>query len=93
MLSFPSIFEKESNKNLSELFLINAHWRSCYDNRRQREIKMHEFIGDLLFLQNYGYPVLSATGVLWYLNALFFSIWILYPIIRSYYAVFQSTLH
>lgn len=43
---------------------------------------------DLLFLQNYGFPVASATGVLWYLSAMFFAMWLLYPVMRRYYDVF-----
>lgn len=43
---------------------------------------------DLLFLQNYGFPVSSATGVLWYLSAMFFAMWLLYPVMRRYYDVF-----
>lgn len=43
---------------------------------------------DLLFLKNYGFPAASATGVLWYLSAMFFAMWLIYPVMRRYYDVF-----
>lgn len=42
-------------------------------------------ISDFLFLQIFGFPSISYTGTLWFLAALFFSIYILYPIIRRHY--------
>ncbi len=42
-------------------------------------------LSDFSMGQNYGFTVISLTGVIWYLSALFFALWILYPIIRKYY--------
>lgn len=47
---------------------------------------------DILFLKNYGFPAASATGVLWYLSAMFFAMWLLYPFMRRYYEVFTHYL-
>ena len=43
---------------------------------------------DLLFLQNFGFPVASITGVIWYLGSLFFALWLVYPFMRGPYGVF-----
>lgn len=43
---------------------------------------------EFLALQNYGFSVLSATGVMWYISAMFFAIWFLYPIARKWYDVY-----
>jgi peptidoglycan/LPS O-acetylase OafA/YrhL len=45
---------------------------------------------DFLFLQNYGYGAPSCTGVVWYLSAMFFAIWIIYPFIRRYWTFFSK---
>ncbi len=49
-------------------------------------------VGDLLFLQIFGFPSISYTGTLWFLAALFFSIYVLYPIIRRYYDIYVKYL-
>lgn len=45
-------------------------------------------VSDFLFLQIFGFPSISYTGTLWFLSALFFSLFILYPIVRRYYNVY-----
>lgn len=45
-------------------------------------------VSDFLFLQIFGFPSISYIGTLWFLAALFFSIYLLYPIIRRYYDVY-----
>jgi len=47
---------------------------------------------DLLPLQNFGYASLSCTGTLWYLSAMFFAIWLLYPIVRRRYHFYTGYL-
>ena len=42
---------------------------------------------ELLFLQNLGFSSPSGAGVSWYLSALFFAMWLLYPILRRHYTV------
>ena len=49
-------------------------------------------ISDFLFLQIFGFPSISYTGTLWFLAALFFSIYVLYPIIRRYYDIYVKYL-
>ena len=44
---------------------------------------------DFLLLQNFGFPTLSATGVVWYLSAMMFGVWLLYPIMRRFYKAFM----
>lgn len=46
------------------------------------------FISDLLFLQIFSFPSISYTGTVWFLAALFFSLFVLYPIVRRYYDVY-----
>lgn len=46
---------------------------------------MPYIIGDLLCVQNFGIPVMSATGVVWYLGAMFFAIWLIYPLLKIQY--------
>ena len=46
------------------------------------------FISDLLFLQIFRFPSISYTGTVWFLAALFFSLFVLYPIVRRYYDVY-----
>ncbi len=43
---------------------------------------------DLFLAQNYGCNTVSATQVVWYLSAMFFALWILYPIIRRFYDIY-----
>lgn len=45
-------------------------------------------ISDLLFLQIFKFPSISYTGTVWFLAALFFSLFILYPIVRRYYDIY-----
>ena len=42
---------------------------------------------DLAFLQNYGFHVISTTGTIWFLSAMFFAIWLVYPLARRYYSL------
>ena len=42
---------------------------------------------DFLYLQNLGLSTTSATGVLWYLSAMTFAVWTLYPLLRRHYNV------
>ncbi len=39
-------------------------------------------------LQNYGFPSISCIGTVWYLSAMFFAIWLLYPIVRRKYDLY-----
>ncbi|MCR5205817.1 MAG: acyltransferase family protein [Lachnospiraceae bacterium] len=55
---------------------------------RKLYIVLYAF-GDLLFLQNFGFPAACATGVVWYLSSLLFGIAILYPVARRYFNVFS----
>lgn len=48
-------------------------------------LRMPYIIGDLLCVQNFGIPVMSATGVVWYLGAMFFAIWLIYPLLKIQY--------
>lgn len=43
---------------------------------------------DLFFLQNYGFAAISYIGTIWYLSAMFFAIWLLYPIVRRHYDLY-----
>lgn len=43
---------------------------------------------DLLLWQCYGFLVPSATGIVWYLSAMIFALWLLYPIIRKKYDIY-----
>lgn len=45
-------------------------------------------ISDLLFLQIFDFQSISYIGTLWFLSALFFSLFILYPIVRRYYDIY-----
>lgn len=47
-----------------------------------------EIINDFLFLQSFGMPAMSATGIVWYLSSMFFALYVLYPIARRYYTLF-----
>lgn len=47
-----------------------------------------ELINDFLFLQSFGMPSISATGIVWYLSSMFFTLYVLYPIARRHYALF-----
>lgn len=42
---------------------------------------------DFLYLQNFGFSVASTTGVLWYLSAMTFAVWVLYPLLRRHYGL------
>ncbi len=50
------------------------------------------FGGDLLFLQNYAFPVGSYTQVLWLYFALAFGLWLIYPIEYRHHDVFVKYL-
>lgn len=43
---------------------------------------------EFLALQNYGFSILSATGIMWYIAAMFFAIWVIYPIARRCYDLY-----
>lgn len=45
---------------------------------------------DMLYLQNIGFTVTSAIGVLWYLSAMTFAVWVLYPLLRRRYELVAS---
>lgn len=47
---------------------------------------------DFFFLQSYGYPTESATGVIWYLSSMFFGIWLIYPLARAKTNLFSKYL-
>lgn len=47
-------------------------------------------ISDLLFLQSFGLPVASYTGIIWYLSSMFIGLFILYPIVRKYFEIFSK---
>lgn len=49
-------------------------------------------VSDLLFLQPFGYMSWSFTGTLWFLCAMFTTIFILYPIVRRYYDIYVKYL-
>lgn len=50
--------------------------------------QLPSIVGDFMLLQNYGFTVISGTGVLWYLCSLFFTLWIVYPIARRNYEIY-----
>ncbi len=58
-----------------------------YDWRFDLENTLN-ILNDFLFLQSYGFPVMSVTGVVWYLSSMFFAMWILYPIARKKYYLY-----
>ena len=45
---------------------------------------------DMLYLQNIGFTVTSSIGVLWYLSAMTFAVWVLYPLLRRRYELVAS---
>ena len=47
-----------------------------------------KLINDFFFLQSFGMPLISATGVVWYLSSMFFALWVLYPIASKWYSAF-----
>lgn len=47
-------------------------------------------LGDFLFLSNFGFSSLTATGIVWYLSSLVIALWIVYPIARMKFDVFSS---
>lgn len=49
---------------------------------------MEYLVGDFLLVQNFFFPVQSATGVVWYLGAMLFAIWLLYPLMRRHWHAF-----
>lgn len=64
-------------------------WSFTYDWRFDLKMAFNIF-NDFLFLQSYGLPVASITGVVWYLSSMFFGLWLVYPIARRYYAIFAQ---
>ena len=59
---------------------------------KQAVIKVLSSFGDLLFLQNFGIKTPSLTGVVWYLSAMFFALWLIYPIVRRNYELVAKYL-
>lgn len=47
-------------------------------------------ISDFLFLQSFGLPVASYTGMIWYLSSMFIALLILYPIVRKHFVTFSK---
>lgn len=60
---------------------VTYDWRFNLEN-------ILNILNDFLFLQSYGFPVMSVTGVVWYLSSMFFAMWILYPIARNKYYLY-----
>ena len=61
---------------------VTYDWRFNLEN-------ILNILNDFLFLQSYGFPVMSVTGVVWYLSSMFFAMWILYPIARNKYYLYK----
>lgn len=47
-------------------------------------------ISDFLFLQSFGLPTASFTGIIWYLSSMFIGLLILYPLTRKNFDVFSK---
>lgn len=67
-------------------FLVNA-WGERWD-LYEIVVRLVNAPSDLLFLQCYGYATTSFTGTVWYLSAMLFAIWFLYPIVRREYTIY-----
>ncbi len=49
---------------------------------------MKFLVGDFLLVQNFALPTDSATGVVWYLGAMLYALWLLYPLLRKAWSAF-----
>lgn len=47
-------------------------------------------LGDLFLVQSAGFYVLSATGTVWYLCALFMALWLIGPVARKQYRIYTE---
>ncbi len=47
-------------------------------------------LGDLFLVQSAGFYVLSATGTVWYLCALFMALWLIGPVARKQYQIYTE---
>lgn len=62
----------------------------CYGGGIHFLERLYWIPSDLFLWQNYGFAVTSPIGTAWYLSAAFFSMWVLYPVIRRHYTVFTG---
>lgn len=65
--------------------------RECFETTQISSRFLYRVIysfGELGFLQMAGFPAYCATGVGWYLSALFLSMLLLYPLLRKYESAF-----
>lgn len=47
-------------------------------------------VSDFLFLQSFGLPVASYTGIIWYLSSMFIALLVLYPIVRKNFEIYSK---